>query len=137
MDRTVLPDNRGISLIELMIALLLLMIVSLALMQTALLGITSNLRNALRDEAVQIADQRMNELRSVPFTSGLLSATPADGTVETGIERVFRSSRFVFTPTRIVTNINANSKQITVTIAWNYRNVTYHHGVTSILAGNQ
>ncbi len=52
-----------------MIALVILMVVSLALMQTALLGIRENLRNAMRDEAVNIADQRMNELRNTDFNS--------------------------------------------------------------------
>ncbi len=36
-------------------------------MQTALVSIDSNMINVLRDEAVSIAEMRMNELRNRPF----------------------------------------------------------------------
>ncbi len=65
----VLYNKRGMTLIEVMIALMILMVVSMALLQTALLGMKENLRNAIRDEAVNVAEQRMNELRSTPTAS--------------------------------------------------------------------
>ncbi len=47
-----------------MIALVVLLVVSLALMQTALVSIDANMTNILRDEAVGIAEMRMNEARN-------------------------------------------------------------------------
>ncbi len=60
-------NKKGVTLIEMMIALVILLVVSLALMQTAIIGMNVNLQNALRDEAVSIAEMRMNQLRSLPF----------------------------------------------------------------------
>jgi len=59
----------GFTLVEVMIALVITLLVFLALMQTALVGIDSNMRNVLRDEAVKIAEMRMNEMRNIPFVS--------------------------------------------------------------------
>ena len=62
-------NKEGVSLVEVMIALVVMLLVFFALMQTALVGIDSNTRNSLRNEAVNIAEQRMNEVRNAPFAS--------------------------------------------------------------------
>ena len=72
-----LLNKKGMTLIEVMIALVILLLVSLALMQTVTLGINSNVRNLLRDEAVKVADTRMIELMNTPFDDGLLAAPVA------------------------------------------------------------
>ncbi len=130
------------TLIEIMIALVILLISSLALMQTASLGISMNVQNALRDEAVNIAEMRMNELRSTPFTpippavTNDLSETVPGGVIEAGIPRNFRGFSITYIPTRIVTDINASSqqsKQISVSVKWSYRNKDYRHEITTLL----
>ena len=57
----------GVSLVEVMIALVVLLLVFMGLLQAALLGIDSNMRNIIRDEAVTVAAMRMEEARSMPF----------------------------------------------------------------------
>ena len=59
--------ENGFSLVEVMIALVVLLLVFMGLMQSALLGIDSNLRNIFRDEALRIAAERMEEAKSLPF----------------------------------------------------------------------
>jgi type IV pilus assembly protein PilV len=134
MERIVVLNNkRGMTLIEVMIALIILMVVSLALMQTALLGIRENLRNALRDEAVNIADQRMNELRNTDFNSPDLALVSSQ--TETIISRTFRAANVNFTPTRKVTQIGTDmtTKQITITVSWGFAGQSYAHNVTTIM----
>jgi type IV pilus assembly protein PilV len=134
MERLVLLNKKGVTLVEMLIALVILLIVSLALMQTALLGISTNVKNQLRDEAVAVAEMRMNELRSLPFP--VLPATNdlTEGVYpETGIPRSFRGFSITFTPTRTVSVINANSRQITVDVAWSYKGQSYTHGITTIM----
>jgi prepilin-type N-terminal cleavage/methylation domain-containing protein len=62
-------NKRGMSLVEVMIALLVMVLVFFALMQTALVGIDSNMRNTLRSDAVNVAEIRMNKARNDPFTA--------------------------------------------------------------------
>jgi type IV pilus assembly protein PilV len=132
MGRIVLSNRKGMTLIEVMMALLILAIVSLALMQTALLGMKENLRNAIRDEAVNLADQKMNELRNTASTD----VTP--GTYDyPPMERKFRASSVWFTPQRNVTQVGSdiNTKQITMSIGWTFSGQTYTHSVTTIVRG--
>jgi prepilin-type N-terminal cleavage/methylation domain-containing protein len=63
----VFQNKKGVSLVEVMIALVILLLVFMGLLQAALLGIDSNMRNILRDEAVKIVSEKMEEARSMPF----------------------------------------------------------------------
>ncbi len=65
--QTFFVTQDGVSLVEVMIALVVLLLVFMGLLQAALLGIDSNMRNIIRDEAVTVAAMRMEEARSMPF----------------------------------------------------------------------
>jgi prepilin-type N-terminal cleavage/methylation domain-containing protein len=70
MDRFVKLNRQGLTLVEVMIALLVMLVVFFALMQTALVGIDANMLNTLRGEAVNAAEKRMNaDVRNKPFAS--------------------------------------------------------------------
>ena len=129
MERIVLQNKKGMTLIEIMLALVLLLIVSLALMQTALVGIQTNMQNSARDEAVSVAEMRMNDLRNTPFDS--LTATT--GTIETGVSRSIRNFSLNFTPTRTIADINADTKQISISVEWTLKGKTSTHAVTTIV----
>jgi prepilin-type N-terminal cleavage/methylation domain-containing protein len=53
-------NNRGFTLVEMLVAMVIVLVLLLSLVQAALLSIDGNLRNLLRDEGVRIAEQRMN-----------------------------------------------------------------------------
>lgn len=127
-----LLNKKGLTLVEVMIALVVLLIVSLALMQTALVSIDANMANILRDEAVSIAEMRMNEARNTPFNNLV-------GTLNTTILRNFRNANFQYTVTRMVTNLNSDNKQVNITVTWEWKENTVAngnpltHSITSIV----
>jgi type IV pilus assembly protein PilV len=123
----VITNDKGVTLIEIMIALVILMIASLALMQTALLGISMNVQNAMRDEAVNVAEMEMNDLRNLPFDNINTAAT------STVASRNLRGFIINYAISPQVVDINSNSKQINISVAWNYRGKAYTHGITTIL----
>ena len=125
--------TKGSTLLELLISLLILLVVSLALVQSAQLGMSKNLENSLRDEAVNVADMRMNQLMGLPFTDAALVATPAAGVTEEVISRYIRLSPITYTPTRTITDINADSKQIAIAVEWKYKGKSFTHGSMSIM----
>jgi prepilin-type N-terminal cleavage/methylation domain-containing protein len=139
--RLALYNKKGMTLIEIMIALLLLAVVSLAVMQTALVGMRTNLQNAERDEAVNIADQRLNELNSratgTYFNGGTPTIPGGDFTigpyVEPTISRNFRGFSVNYIPTRNVTKLNATTMQVTMAVSWVYSKQTFTHQVTTIM----
>lgn len=124
-------NKKGMTLIEVMIALVILLLVSLALMQTVTLGINSNVRNLLRDEAVRIADTRITELMNTQFDSAILNAT--GGTTETAVAKEFRNFPINFTPTRAITDLGGDNKRVDITVAWDWRGNNYTHTISTVM----
>ena len=75
-------EKKGLTLVEVLIAMVILLLVSLALMQTALVSIDANMRNVLRDEAVSVAEMRMDEARNTAFDSLASDSTPLPSGVD-------------------------------------------------------
>jgi type IV pilus assembly protein PilV len=129
-----LLNKKGLSLVEVMIALVVVLVVFLALMQTALVSIDSNMINVLRNEAVSIAEMRMNEARNTLFDN--LGAGTTSGTVTRNIRNI---TNFQYTVTRTVTSRGTDNKQIDITIRWEWKEKTvangnpYTHSITTIL----
>jgi len=129
----VLKNNQGLTLVEVLIAMVVFLLVSLAMMQTALVGIDSNSRNFLRDEAVSVTEIRMNEARNVPFAS--LVSDAADVPIVRNIRNI--TGGVTFNTRVVVTELDgdgnlgtddANIKQINVTNTWEWRDNTVANG---------
>lgn len=142
--------KKGVSLVEVMIALVVLLLVFMGILQAALLSIDHNMRNILRDEAVKIATARMEQIRSMPFTS-LSSDTqslpsdvdcPSDFTVG---ERIQRNIRKVSNKDFCVrlsckeyggddncSTEDADTKQLRVSVGWRWKGEDYFHSITTL-----
>jgi type IV pilus assembly protein PilV len=127
MAQRAFQNERGITLIEVMISFVLIMITSLALMQSTMLAYSTNIRNETRDEAVKVAEQEMITIRNTPFD--LLISDPT-GTAFTRNIRQYQAS---FTARRIVNPINANNKEVDLSIAWEYRGKQFTHTVSTVV----
>ncbi|MFH0933206.1 MAG: prepilin-type N-terminal cleavage/methylation domain-containing protein [Nitrospirota bacterium] len=120
-------NKKGLTLVEVMIALVVLLLVSLALMQTALVSIDANMRNVLRDEAVGIAEMRMNEARNTPFDS--LVSDGADIPITRNIRSI---TNFPYTTRMTVTNLNTVNR-VDITVGWTWKGENYIHSITTIV----
>jgi prepilin-type N-terminal cleavage/methylation domain-containing protein len=156
--RRVISDS-GFTLVEVMIALVISLLIFLALMQTALIGIDSNMRNVVRDEAVKIAEMRMNEMRNSPFVSvisdGASPLSDYDSSCESGCNdcptefstgkcrcRNLRNiPKFKFCTQLTCQEIggdgncatnDADNKQVRIVIGWKWKGDSYTHSVTTI-----
>ncbi len=128
-------DNKGMTLIEVMIALMLFMITFMALIQTVVVATNTNVINELRDDAVNVAEQRMNELRNTPFTAPDMQV---GGVVtEPTITRNVRAVTCAFQPYRTVTQVNDNTRQVNLRITWSYRGMNYEHNVSTVMREQQ
>jgi len=131
----VLLNKKGLTLVEVLIAFVVLLFVSLAMMQTALVSIDSNMINVLRDEAVSIAEMGMREARNTSFSSlsaGTLSPPPV-------LRNLRNIQNFPYTVTRTVTDLDPDNKQVVITVTWDWKEKTvgsgnaYTHTITSIV----
>ncbi len=148
-------NKKGFTLVEVMIALLVLLFVSLAMMQTALVSIDSNMANVLRDEAVRIGEMRMADARNLPFSSLSNDGTDPNLTaaicptlqfiqkfgtngvrIETPVRGISGSSGngFDFCTNRTVTPLSADDTQIVVTVGWIWKGQPYIHTVTNLVS---
>jgi type IV pilus assembly protein PilV len=133
MAHSVELNSKGMSLLEVMIATVFLMVVSLALVQTSLLGFQENLRNSLREEAVRIADQKIGDLRARTYTQTFVDPLLNSGVTTTTMTRNLRSFQKDFSITTTITDLSTDNKQITVDVGWTYKGPTFSHSTTVIL----
>ncbi|MCX5716928.1 MAG: type II secretion system protein [Nitrospirae bacterium] len=149
MLQTALPNKKGFTLVEVVIALTISLLVFFALMQTALVSIDSNMKNNLRDEAANIAAMRMEQARNLRYTlstDNLVSdavdisgnpncpATPAPFAAGAVITRDFRNiAGFTFCTNRSVTAIDSNTKRVTIRVGWKWRNEDYNHNISTVV----
>jgi len=119
-------QNKGVTLIEVMIALVVLLIVFMGLIQASLVSIDQNVRNEVRDEAVRIASEYMTRTRATAFSA--VAATIADPppiadnyTAFDVIQRNFRNMAVAYTVTRSVQNLDAENKRIGIRVTWMYK----------------
>jgi hypothetical protein len=139
MARIAILNKSGSTLVELMVAMGILAIVAVALMQSSILVLQTSVQNEIRDESVRLAEQRMNELRSGP--GGFDSADPGGGNLDLvagtvaypTMKRMIRNAEMPFTVSKNVVNLDVDTKQVTVTVAWQFRGRQYNHSIMSIV----
>lgn len=136
MVPTVLRNKRGSSLVELIIAMTILLVVGAALMKSSIIVLQKNVQNEMRDEAVRVAEQRMNEIRSGPGgfdnPNGGIDLVAGIATLP-AINRIIRNVPVAYTPTKNVVSLDTNTKQVTVTVTWLFRGQQYSHAIMSIV----
>jgi len=109
-------NEQGFSLIEVMIAFVVMMVASLAVGAVFFYSVQNNVGGSERALAMGVAQQQLEQLRSVPFDdSSLVAGTTTFPTISTG-ERSFTVVR------TIADEKNANNslkllKRITITVS--------------------
>lgn len=136
MEQAVIKDKKGLTLIEVMISLVVLLIVFLGMMQTIALSVNLNVKNSLRDEAVRIAHERMVALKNTPFDN-LLADTggayipddvdPFTAGIQSTVTRSFRSFDIVFTSDIMAEDISAEDRRIYIRISWAWKTENFSH----------
>lgn len=111
------------SLVEVMIAMLILLVVALAVMQTALVGIDSNMKNNIRDEAVRLAEERMERAR----TNAVPGAPPP-----VTVTRRVRNASIQYEVATTVTQLGSGTDSIVVAVAWEWKGEPYTHTISSL-----
>jgi prepilin-type N-terminal cleavage/methylation domain-containing protein len=138
--RPVPLNKKGFTLVEVLVAFTVLLFVSLAMMQVALVSINSNMANLLRDEAVSIADSKMNDIKSAAYSNwaantDLIADTYND--VPAGHPEYYRRSFRLFTidygVQHTITDLATDVKQVDVVVSWTWKGQDYSHSVTSIM----
>jgi len=119
----------GFTLIEVMMAMLILSIGLMALMQALGYSISHNFSNKLRIDAVMIADRSMMHDRVKPFSS----ITSVNTTTQVPFALGFVNYSVIEKVTKIGSSSPATSKKIQFTVTWRDKNVRKQHSLTTIV----
>lgn len=128
---SVFSNKRGFTLIEVLVAMVIMLVGLVGLLQAINIATEHNLRNYLRDEAVRVADLKMREFAALPFNSIV-------GNTTQNVSRGARSGSKAFVVTRQITDlptsVNPTSKRIDITVQWVYRGTGYTHRISRIVS---
>lgn len=147
-------QNKGFTLIEVLFAVVILMVGLLGLLHTVTVAVENGVANSLREEAVNIAGQRMNGglvdtadvfhegLRNMAFDN---LATDPD--VNPGVspkpqvcpgfavKRDFKSFATNYCVKATVGGvINGDARSVLVEVRWQHRGTDYSHSITSVVS---
>ncbi|MGC8736624.1 MAG: type IV pilus modification PilV family protein [Dissulfurimicrobium sp.] len=127
-------QDKGFSLVELMIAMFIFMIAMLGILAGLNSAIANNKTNVLRDEAINVAEEEMNRLKDLPFAS--LAATAPNWTNPVSVVRNIRSGQINYNTSDRVTDITTDIKRIDVQVTWSDKGINYQHTISSIIVND-
>lgn len=129
--QTLVQNKRGFTLIEVLVAFVILTVGLLGLLTTVNVAMVHNMKNAMRDEVTRIASSTMQGMRSQPFDSVVSDAAA------TTVASRLRSMTGQYQVRRTVTNLDTRSRQYQVDVVWTYKGESVTHSITTIRTNSQ
>ncbi len=126
--RTLISNDRAFTLVEVLVAIIILMVGLLGMLQVINLAIATNMQNDFRNQAVLIAEEQMAQKKSLPF-SNITASTQRS----LNVQAPMRNATVNYSVTYRVDNVG-NSKKIDVGVRWQFKNNTYEHVISSMVA---
>lgn len=124
--RAARKSERGLTLIETLVAMAILFIVFLGLTDAGLLMLDYNINNTIRDEAVSVAEEAMEAVRTTPFAA---LATSTDN-----VTRPIRNLSFRYGVTTTVAPLPSNeAAQVTIDVTWSRKGRDYSHRAQTLV----
>jgi type IV pilus assembly protein PilV len=119
-----MTDNRhGFTLVEFLVAIVILMVGMLGLLQSINIAMDKNLDNVFRTEAVMLADERMMGARVNPSASAYSKMTTVN------VRGLFKN----YSVTQSINQPTLKSKEVIIRVDWRKKNSSYSHSVSSLI----
>jgi type IV pilus assembly protein PilV len=121
-------NEDGFTLIEFLVALVILSVGLLGLLQTLNYSIDHNMNTQLRKEAIMLADERMASEKSKSFGS-ILTSTETQ-TIKVNVANAEKDYSVV----KSAVDVTGYTKNVQVLVSWSYKGKAYSHIISSLVA---
>lgn len=124
-------NDDGFTLIEFLVAVVILMVGMLGLLQAINLAYSTNLQNDLRNTAVVLADEQLaGELKK--GYGNVITDAFRNYTVSRPVLSAMKNYSVNMTGTSVSSGTNV-SRQVNVQVIWRHKRVRYDHGISAVV----
>ena len=117
-------NSSGFTLIEVLVAIVIMMVGLLGLLQSINVATEYNLKNQLRDEAVYTGEKYLNEMKGRGFDN----IAPTYPLISTASKIRGGAGKKMMIETSS-TSLASDTKQLLVVVKWTYKGVTFENRV--------
>jgi type IV pilus assembly protein PilV len=124
----------GFTIVEFLVAIVILMFGLLALLQSVNIAIESNGSNKKRTGAAQLADQAMMRVRVMPFNSITTMGLKTTTEYATLTKKSYAGLGFVnYSVYDTVNKLAATTKNVQINVSWREKSVQKRHSLVSVV----
>jgi len=128
-----MTDNcSGFTLIEFLVAIVILMVGMLGLLQSINVALDKNLETVFRNEAIMLADNSMMRKRSGTFKifSGADTISVSNGLEQVRVRGILKN----YSVTETIQKATDKSQQLIVNVSWKKKKTRYSHSISSFVS---
>ena len=131
-----MKNNRGMTLIEVLVAMAIVFIVFLGMSSAGLVVLDQNIKKFQRDEAVSVAEMDMQQVRNTPFAAIANDNHVVNRQIR-GLNVGYAVARTVANPDGTTPANDPNNRRVTINVTWNRiennQTRSYNHTVLTIV----
>lgn len=131
LEFAMINNNAGFTLIEFLVAIVILMIGLLGMLSGVNLAVEKSVESSVRNEAIALADERMMKKRSKVFSTISAGTTNAP---QSQTSRFFRGVYKNYSVQETVNFTTPNSKEIILNVSWKFKNKRNTHSISSYIS---
>jgi prepilin-type N-terminal cleavage/methylation domain-containing protein len=125
-------NKQGFTLIEVMVALLILAFGLTASMVGIMKALDQNMRSEMRNDAIKIAQEQEEMVRNMPYTN--IATLPTPQTISRQVRNLLVNYTVTFTqPTVVASPLGMGMTLTQFTIQWTYKKQQYYYVLQTVV----